>query len=175
MNDFLKTLAPLLGTAIAGPFGGIAASFLADKLGVSEKTVSAVTEALSTDKMTPDQVAQIKLAEIDFKKWMGDNEIKQEQIVLQEKQLVAEDRKDARGMQIATRSPLVAAIAIIVLVSFISVVIGTLLGYSKIESAMAGTLVGYLSAKAEQVIAFYFGSSAGSQAKDLMIHNSTPN
>ena len=48
------------------------------------------------------------------------------------------------------------------------------MGYSHIESAMAGTLVGYLSAKAEQVVAFYFGSSAGSQKKDEMLHNSTP-
>jgi hypothetical protein len=34
--DFLAKLAPLLGTAIAGPFGGIAASFLADKLANSQ-------------------------------------------------------------------------------------------------------------------------------------------
>lgn len=167
MNDFLKSLAPLLGTAIAGPFGAIAASFLADKLGVPDKTVQAVTEALNADKLSPDQVVQIKLAEIAFKQWMGDNEIKKEQLVF-------DDRKDARAMQVATRTPLVAAIAIIVLLSFIAVVIGTLLGYSKIESAMAGTLVGYLSAKAEQVISFYFGSSSSSQAKDVMLHNSTP-
>ena len=31
-----------------------------------------------------------------------------------------------------------------------------------------------VSAKAEQVISFYFGSSASSQRKDEMIHNSTP-
>ena len=35
--------------------------------------------------------------------------------------------------------------------------------------AVIGTLIGYVSAKAEQVIAYYFGSSAGSKAKtDIM-------
>ncbi len=31
--------------------------------------------------------------------------------------------------------------------------------------ALAGALVGYVSAKAEQVIAYYFGSSSGSEQK----------
>jgi hypothetical protein len=37
------------------------------------------------------------------------------------------------------------------------------------ESTIAHAVSGYLSAKAEQVTAYYFGSSAGSKAKtDLM-------
>jgi xanthosine utilization system XapX-like protein len=77
-------------------------------------------------------------------------------------------------MQTEVKSPLVPTLAIIIVVSFIGITIGTLMGYSHIESAMAGTLIGYLSAKAEQVVSFYFGSSNGSQAKDQMIYNSTP-
>jgi energy-converting hydrogenase Eha subunit A len=73
-----------------------------------------------------------------------------------------------------THSFLVPTLALVIVASFIATIFGTLMGYSHIESAMAGTLVGYLSAKAEQVVAFYFGSSAGSQAKDAMLHQSTP-
>lgn len=62
MNDFLKTVVPILGNAIAGPLGGVAASFLADALGIEEKTVEAVSEVLNSGKMSPDQVASIKLA-----------------------------------------------------------------------------------------------------------------
>ena len=43
MNDWLKTLAPLLGTALGGPLGGAAASFIADKLGIENKTIEAVS------------------------------------------------------------------------------------------------------------------------------------
>ena len=35
--DWLKQLAPLLGTALAGPLGGAAAAFIADKLGVEQR------------------------------------------------------------------------------------------------------------------------------------------
>ena len=49
-----------------------------------------------------------------------------------------------------------------------------LFGEITAESAIAGTVIGYLSAKAEQVTAYYFGSSAGSKAKtDLMARRVT--
>jgi hypothetical protein len=170
MNDFLKTLAPLLGTAIAGPFGGIAASFLADKLGVSEKTVSAVTEALSTDKMTPDQVAQIKLAEIDFKKWMGDNALKQEQLSF-------DDRKSARDMEIATKSytpSILTWIVVILCLTFEGLMLFGQMPKPASEIVL-GRVLGTLDSALMMVLAFWFGSSNGSQNKDLMLHNSTPN
>ena len=34
MNDWIKNIAPLVGTALGGPLGGAAAAFLADKLGI---------------------------------------------------------------------------------------------------------------------------------------------
>ena len=40
-----------------------------------------------------------------------------------------------------------------------------LTGQAQVESALAGALVGYVSARAEQVIAYYFGSSSGSKQK----------
>jgi hypothetical protein len=77
-------------------------------------------------------------------------------------------------MQMANKSALVPSLATIIVSAFVVVTIGTLMGYAKIESAMAGTLIGYLSAKAELVLSFYFGSSADSEKKSEMIYNSTP-
>jgi hypothetical protein len=169
MNDLLKTLAPLLGTAIAGPFGGIAASFLADKLGVPEKTVQAVTDALSADKMTPDQVAQIKLAEIDFKKWMGDNSLKQEQLGF-------DDRKSARDMQMATKSltpSILTWIVVILCLSFEGLMLFGQMPKPASEIVL-GRVLGTLDSALMMVLAFWFGSSHGSQSKDAMLANSTP-
>jgi hypothetical protein len=146
--SWLEQIAPTVATALGGPLAGLAVEAVSKALGVDGEQAKAMLEE---GKMTSEQIAQVKVAELELQK-------QAQALGLNFEQLAVEDRKSAREMQVATKSYL----------------IGTLAGFSKIESAMAGTLIGYLSAKAEQVISFYFGSSAGSQAKDHMIYNSTP-
>jgi len=62
--EWLKTIAPMLGTALGGPLGGAAAAFVADKLGLSEKTVDAVTSVLQSGQMTADQITQVNDAQL---------------------------------------------------------------------------------------------------------------
>lgn len=57
--DILKSAAPALATAVAGPMGGMAVKAIADKLGVSA-SISEVTSALEAN---PDMA--LKLKEID--------------------------------------------------------------------------------------------------------------
>lgn len=169
MNELLAKLAPLLGAAIAGPFGAIAASFIADKLGVPEKTVKAVSEALSADKLTPDQVAQVKLAEIEFKKWMDDNQLKREQLVF-------DDRKSAREMQVSTKSITPSVLTWIVVVLCLSFEGLMLFGQmpKPASEIVLGRVLGTLDGALMMVLAFWFGSSNGSQNKDALLANSTP-
>jgi energy-converting hydrogenase Eha subunit A len=162
--SWLEQVAPTLASALLGPLGGLAVTTISKVLGVDEKDVQ---NTIDSGKMTSDQIAQLKIAEIEFQK-------QTQELGLNFEKLATDDRKSARDMQSQVKSALVPTLAIIIVSSFIAVVVGTLLGYSKIETAMAGTLVGYLSAKAEQVVAFYFGSSNGSQAKDNMLWKSTP-
>ena len=162
--SWLETIAPTIATAIGGPLGGLAYEAVSKVLGVSQDVAK---QMLDEGKMSAEQIAQVKIAEIELKKT-------EEQLGLNFESLAVADRKSAREMQTEVKSTLVPTLAVIIVISFIAVVVGTLMGYSKIESAMAGTLVGYLSAKAEQVISFYFGSSSGSQAKDQMLWKSTP-
>ena len=162
--SWLESIAPTIATAIGGPLGGLAYEAVSKVLGVSQDVAK---QMLDEGKMSAEQIAQVKIAEIELKKT-------EEQLGLNFESLAVADRKSAREMQTEVKSTLVPTLAVIIVVSFICVTVGTLMGYSKIESAMAGTLVGYLSAKAEQVISFYFGSSSGSQAKDQMLWKSTP-
>jgi hypothetical protein len=162
--EWLKAIAPTIASAVAGPFGGLAYEVIAKVFNIG---TDAAKDMLEAGKMTSDQLAQVKVAEIQLKQM-------EEQLGLNFEQLAVQDRMSARAMQSETKSSLVPALAILIIVAFIVVTIGTLMGYSHIESAMAGTLIGYLSAKAEQVVAFYFGSSAGSQQKNEMLFNSTP-
>lgn len=77
--NILKSVAPGLATAVAGPLGGIAVKAIADKLGV-ENEVTAVAQAIAGD---PE--AARKLAEIDLAQFKAE----------------AADRDSARQMQIA--------------------------------------------------------------------------
>lgn len=168
MNDFLRVIAPLLGTALGGPLGGAAASFIADKLGVESKTIEAVTDVLSSGKLTPEQLTQIKAAEVDFKKFLETNKIDLTR-------LDVEDRKSAREMQVAVHSPIPGVLAIIIVLGFFSILICMMLGILKTtdqESLLI--LLGALSAGFGAVLNFFFGSSHGSQAKDAMLANSMP-
>jgi hypothetical protein len=162
--NWLEQVAPTIATALGGPLAGLAVEAVSKALGVSGDEAKNI---LDEGKMSADQIAQVKVAEIELQK-------QAQSLGLNFEQLSVQDRSSARDMQVATKSFLVPTLAIIIVVSFIGVVVGTMMGLSHIESAMAGTLVGYLSAKAEQVVAFYFGSSAGSQRKDELLHQSTP-
>ena len=49
-----------------------------------------------------------------------------------------------------------------------------LAGYAKAETVLAGTIIGYVSAKCEQVLAYYFGSTKGSARKTELLAKSSP-
>lgn len=168
ISQLLKAMAPTLGAAVLGPFGAIAASFIAEKIGVPEKTVKAVTEALSVDKLTSDQVAQVKLAEIEFKKWMSENDLKQDQLAVQNTQ-------GARDMQVATRSFVPAAISLTVVFGYFAILVGLMFGVLHVtDNQSLLILIGALSTAFGGVLNFWLGSSHGSQAKNEMLANSTP-
>lgn len=165
-GKLIENVAPTIATALGGPVAGMAVKAISTALlGHPDGSEDDINTALAT--ATPDQIATIKRADNDFKVQMKSLDI--DLIKIAEK-----DRESARNMQIANKSMLVPSLATIIISAFVVVTIGTLLGYAKIESAMAGTLIGYLSAKAELVLSFYFGSSADSESKSEMIYHSTP-
>lgn len=165
-GPLLKQVAPTIATALGGPVAGMAVRALSiGLLGREDGTASDLAELLAA--ATPDQVTEIKRIDAEF-------QVKMKQLDIDLEALVVADRKSAREMQMVLKTNLVPSMAIFILVSFVAVTAATLLGYTKVDSVLAGTLIGYISAKAEQVISFYFGSSNSSQNKDLMLYNSTP-
>jgi hypothetical protein len=165
-GPLLRQIAPTIATALGGPVAGMAVRALSiGLLGREDGTADDLAAVLAA--ATPDQVTEIKRIDSDF-------QIKMKQLDIDLEALVVADRKSAREMQMALRTNLVPSMAIFILCSFVAVTVATLLGYTKVDSVLAGTLIGYLSAKAEQVISFYFGSSNSSQNKDMLLYNSTP-
>ena len=160
--EWLKSIAPTVATALGGPLAGMAVAAVSKALGCDPDEVQGI---ISSGKLTAEQVASIQLAELELKK-------QAQSMNLDFEQLAVADRKSARDMQVATKSYLVPVLAVIIVTSFVGVVVSTLAGFSTIDSVMAGTLIGYLSAKADQVLSFFFGSTAGSQRKTELLSKS---
>lgn len=166
--DWIKNLVPLIGTALGGPLGGAAASFVAEKLGLPQNTIEAVTEALNAGTLSPEQVSNLKLAELDFKKFLETNKID----ILK---LEVENTKSARDMQISTRSKTPDVLAIIIVTGFFAILTSMMLGILNIaDNQSLLILLGALSAGFGSVLNFFYGSSSGSQQKDALLAKSQP-
>lgn len=160
--NFIKDVLPTLATALGGPLAGIAAAFFGEKLGLEDKTVSAVTAAISG--ATPEQLVQMKMIDAELQKYFAGLEIDLEKIA-------QADRSSAREREAKTGdSTTPRVLATVIVGGFLSMVYMVLSGYvaglkDPTIAGMIGTLIGYVSAKADQVVSYYFGSTAGSAAK----------
>jgi gas vesicle protein len=165
--DWLKALAPLLGTALGGPLGGAAASFIADKLGIEGKTIEAVTDALNSGKMSSDQIAALKVAELEFRRFLEQNKIDLERIA-------AADRGSARDMQVAAKSRMPAVLTVMITVGFFGILAWMLHDDAVVNSPPLLIMLGSLGTAWTGACAFWFGTTSGSQAKDRIIAQSAP-
>lgn len=165
----IKTVAPWIGTALGGPLGGLAVEAAANALGISEKTTDAVKQALAG--VTPEQMLALKQADQQFQAKMQELGFTHIEKLAD---LEFKDRDSARNREIQTKDNTNKIIAFVIIGAFIAMVGATLMGWTKAESVLAGTLIGYLSAKAEQVLAYYFGSTSGSNRKTELLAKSTP-
>jgi hypothetical protein len=161
--DWLKQIAPTIATALGGPLAGLAVSAIAKAVGVEEDKVN---DLISSNKMTPEQIAQVKIAEIELKK-------QENELGLNFEALAVDDRKSAREMQAATRSIVPPALAGAITLGFFGILSMLLFGQVDGNNPTILMMLGSLSTAWTGIIAYYFGSSAGSQAKTEML--SKPN
>jgi len=163
----LKVIAPTVATALGGPLAGAAVSLLGDALGVSEPTQEKIASAFTNGQLTGEQIAKIKVAELKAKSMEKVYGFKFAELEIR-------DRDSARQREVATKDSTNKVLAYLIVVAFVIMVGMALFGEITIESALAGTLVGYLSAKCEQVLAYYFGSSVGSKLKTDLLSRAQP-
>jgi hypothetical protein len=150
--NLLKSFAPALATAVAGPLGGAAVSMIARKFDV-ENSVAAVAQAIIGD---PE--AGKKLRELD----------------LEYAKMHLENVKDARGMQTAAlaQSDVFSKRFVYYFASFWSVCAVVYIGFitfSVIPAAnvrFADTILGFLlGTVVATLLNFFYGTSKSSQDK----------
>jgi len=164
--DLLKTFGPLLSqvaptiaTALGGPLAGVAVKTLSNALlgheNGTEEEVSAAMQAA-----TPEQLATVKKIDADFKVRMKELDIDLERIS-------AEDRDSARKMQTQTNDWIPRVLALLITVGFFGILVWMLVhGMPTSGTEALLMMLGALGTAWTGVINFYYGSSAGSKAKN---------
>ena len=152
--SLLKNVAPVLATAVAGPAGGAAVSWIADKLGIPDATVDGITEAITGN---PEMAMKLKELDLEYAK------------------LDAQDRDSARKAyaQVATSEHATkldkAVVPILALgtvtLAFVFIAILMFRDVPVDQQQMIIFALGFITSSAGQVLSFYFGSSQGSKDK----------
>jgi hypothetical protein len=155
VKKIIATVAPTLGTALGGPLGGMAGAFIADALGVPRGDDKAIEAAVTSGN--PDILLKLKQADNDFKTRMRELDISEEK-------LAYDDTANARNREIQVKDHTNAVLAYIITIGFFGT-LAFMLVHGKPETGGDALLVmlGALGSAWTAVMAYYYGSSAGSR------------
>jgi hypothetical protein len=166
----LGTVAPWIGTALGGPLGGMAVEAAANALGLSDKTVDAVKQAISG--ATPEQMLALKKADQEFAARMQELGFKHEADM---EALVTGDRKDARAMQVSTRSWVPAILTGVLLAAFNAALAALfLMAVPEGNRDIVVYMIGQLSGFAAAAVAYWLGTTRNSQNKTDLLAAAPP-
>ena len=187
LKTALGSIAPTLATMLGGPLAGTAVSALLGAFGLTStgdqgRDLGAITAVVQNGTMTPEIIAAVRAADqkhaetmgqqgIDLKKLNADHELAMVQTFTGDTQ----DARKTFGQQKA-----IFWLGVIVLIIFAVTMTAVLYAcYSLLNggitikdvsvvaaiAGMVGSVVGYVAANAQQVVGYFFGSSAGSSSK----------
>lgn len=148
IKNIVGAVAPTLGTALGGPLGGAAASAIAGVLGCDTDPQS-LQKAIS--KATPEQLTEIKKAELDF-------EARMKELDVDLYALQTQDTADARKHFAKDWTARFLAIALCLLFAGYIILV-TVLPPDQNSDAIINLILGSITGSFSTVIAFYFGSS----------------
>lgn len=162
-KTLVKSVAPVIGSALGGPVGGVALKAISDKLFPGEKLEGKalekkIAEAINTD---PDALLKLKQADQAFEARLKELDIDLEKIH-------ADDRDSARDLAKNTTLLPQTIIAAIFISGFVLVLYAVFSGHVEMtadQSRIAMYLLGILSAGIMQIMNFFYGSSSGSKDK----------
>lgn len=163
IGSLLGVVAPTIGTAIGGPFGGMAAKAIVSALGLPE-TSTEDQIALAVQNATPADLLKLKEADQKFTTDLKKLDVDIERIH-------AADRDSARNREVNARDSWTPRILAAFVVFGFFGILGYLLAYGVPERGGDAVLIllGSLSAAFGAIVAYYFGSTAGSAEKTKLL------
>lgn len=157
--NLVRTVAPSIASAVGGPLAGMATRAISDALlGKPDGTEQELEKAVAS--ATPEQLLALKKAEQEFAVKMRELDIDLERIS-------NEDRDSARSREVSLRDWTPRVLAGLITVGYFGVLFWMLrFGLPNTGSSEALlVMLGALGTAWGGVVAYYFGSSAGSKEK----------
>ena len=148
IKGLIGAVAPTIGQALGGPLGGAAAQTIASVLGCKpdEKSIANAVQAA-----TPEQLAEIKKAELDF-------QVQMKKLDVDVFALEAEDIQNARLAFKGDWTPKFIAVACVLFFGgYIALV--TLQDPAMNDDGIVNLVLGYLGGIVSSIISFYYGAS----------------
>jgi hypothetical protein len=154
----------------AGPIIQLAAKALSIGLGTTVKAEpQSIENAIATAMANPDQLATLKKIDDDFALQMRTLGIQE---LTDFAKIDADDRADARAMQVQTKSKTPTMLAWAAVLTLLACIY--MLGFRSLPDSghdVLMMLLGTVAATYKDVYGYFFGSSAGSDAKTAIMAN----
>lgn len=148
LKGIINAVAPTIGQALGGPLGGLASQAISNVLGVKNDSKS-IENALA--HATPEQLAEIKKAELEFEKQMKELDV-------DVFKLENEDIQDARKTFAGDWTPKIFAMTIVLgFFAFVFYIVSD--DWNREMEPLLNIILGGLLANVASVSSFYFGNS----------------
>lgn len=164
LGKVIGTIAPTVATLLGGPLAGLAVEVVGNIFGMPNATKEKVTELLQSGQLSGEQIVKLREAEIALK-------IRTQELGIDLEKLEALDRASARTLWtsfVQAERLFLFMLAYFLIGAFFYSLYFVLTGNLPSDPnhlVLVGAVIGYASAKADQVVGFFFGSSADSRKK----------
>lgn len=158
-KNIVKTVAPTIATALGGPAAGLGIKALSQVfLGKDDGSQEEIEQAVQN--ATPQQLLELKKADQNFK-------IEMKKLDIDLERLAYEDKASARAREIAVKDKTPAILAYGITIGFFGLLTALILvSIPEANKAIIYTMTGVLGTVWIAAMAYYHGSSRGSQRKD---------
>jgi len=168
-KTMLSSIAPALGTAIGGPFGGMAAQAALNALGITPekgKEETQLQHALAD--ATPEDLRKLKAQDQQFTKDMKSLDVDMAR-------LDGKDRDSARALAEKSNAIPQVILSVVYTCAYAVTIYLFMTGQVHVQDGqqvLFGSLLGFLTTAQAQVLNFWFGSSHGSKQKTAIMGSS---
>jgi len=165
-KSMLASIAPVIGTAVGGPFGGMAAKAALSALGISaEAGKEEALLAQAIQQASPEDLRKLKAQDQQFAKDM-------KSLNVDLAKLDGADRNSARQLAVTHGALPQIILSVAYTIAYSAVMYAFMTGQVQVsdnQQILFGSLIGILSGAQVQILNFWFGSTHGSQKKDQII------